>query len=503
MRIINMLFLRDEKVFSVSKTMGAVPYDDIKTLFSEFFCYLLITGLYLEGRSHGGLRSSADRLSENQGVVGLFDNCYNYKLGKIYSDELIARYKVLLVHPDIIDSELKVLRQLDGIFLDKNETYGYQLSANDILGIAYRRVFTNDMMNIAHYVAVTFGQTEFPETKKLPVLYISLFGNIHLSQYDTTMVSAPKLLYGTLRDGVQVTALWSLLSTQIDSIGEAYWPGNYLGDLLTSLSFLGADVNDGRAISYPRLANALSVSGRLGIDGFNPIPMSAQAYKEFLYGTIRGNSGKMDVINTPIFLYILNVMMEKVEATSQTHLFAENSSFRKLYQFNQINYKKVDQPHILQYALEALDAKVDDTEQSSEESADGFNEEDDTTKPTEGSTEDPIEEDPQTDENGYDPASPPPAVPIGAPSMDKNTINIISFDKTGEGVNEDLYRTAVIALNDRLQRDDSIEIESETKDALNYWVNGFLYRTAISATKDQISSLGLQQHLKILSKVKG
>jgi hypothetical protein len=82
---------------------------------------------------------------------------------------------------------------------------------------------------------------------------------------------------------------------------------------------------------------------------------------------------------------------------------------------------------------------------------------------------------------------------------DEDTIGLISFDKTGEGVNEDLYRMAVVALNDRFKSDDSISIAADVKDALNFWVNGYLYRTAIAATKERIVSLKLQSFLKDVS----
>ena len=80
--------------------------------------------------------------------------------------------------------------------------------------------------------------------------------------------------------------------------------------------------------------------------------------------------------------------------------------------------------------------------------------------------------------------------------MTKNNIGIISFDRTGENVDDDLYRSAVVALNDRLRADDKITISADVRDALDYWVNGYLYLAAISSTKEQINTLGLQQFLK-------
>ena len=77
----------------------------------------------------------------------------------------------------------------------------------------------------------------------------------------------------------------------------------------------------------------------------------------------------------------------------------------------------------------------------------------------------------------------------------EDSIGQISFDKTGEGLPEDLYRQSIVALNLRLKNDDSVSVSADAKNTLNQWVNGMIYRAAVSATKNLIASLGLQSFL--------
>jgi hypothetical protein len=532
-----MFFSRDEKVFSVSKTRDKIPVDDVSLLFSEFFCYLLITGLYLEGNNKNGVSWDIPNLSETDYKSDFYwNNTYNQQLGKIYLGELITRLRVLLNHPDVLDDEKRMLRQIDGIFRNDNNSYGYQLSARDILSVAYRRVFTNDMMIIAHYVAVTFGQTEFPDPKEIPSIYISLFGNLHIAHHDRILVSPPSLLYGSMVNGEKVTALWSLVSSMVDGLSNKYHPGYNLGETLKSFNFLSELPLRSTSISYPRYAAALDVDRALKLDKtqYGLIPLITTAYKEFMYGGVIYNDvNTIDVSRRILLNNILDLMMEKVGVDHKGQLFADNSNYRKLMNDSSIRLNSPKIPVILEYAIESLDSglealdkdvegfeqddttdkkkkrkKKDDLSMLDSSKEEDETEEDPVEEPTDDSTEnkdtntdtteeDPVIEDPQTDNNGYDPANPPPVVPAGAPSMEKNNIGLISLDKSGEGFDEDLYRRAVIALNDRLRDDDNISIKAEVKASLDQWVNSLLYRASIDATKEQISSLGLQEYLKI------
>jgi hypothetical protein len=239
----------------------------------------------------------------------------------------------------------------------------------------------------------------------------------------------------------------------------------------------------------------------MGVEECNPVALSAAFYKEFLYGSTETRS----ISRGSLLNVILNLMMEKMGESRLGHLFTSGSYYTKLSTVRSLTGKTRCRPAILRMALEALDPELLSEEDPADDSdtppeAPEPDVPDDTAvDPTKDpTTAEPVatDSDPQTDVGGFDPSTPFPAVPVSVVDQDKNTIDLISFDKSGEGVNEDLYRSAVVALNDRLRSDDSLSIKAEVREALTYWVNGFLYRTAISATQDQIAYLRLQHHLK-------
>lgn len=461
-----MFFRKDEKVFSVSRTAKAVPHGDVKTLFSEFYCYLLICGFFAEGGTEVGTSWRGDELSSPK--FGLPYGPYREGIGQIISAALMSRYELLMRHPDLSSEEIRIVECFNAIFTDDTKWYA-PLSGQSILGVAYRRDFDPDMVAIAHYVAVAFGQAHYPPPASLPRLYISVFGNIHLAKEETMVVGEPHLRYGQLTtDGSRITALWSFISSQIGSLCKGSYPGEDLGDMLSSMTFLASDNHNCTTLPLPRYAAALRIIGMMGLDPQYKCPTAVTFYKDFLYGNLE----RQTTLHRVCLQYILDVMMEKVGETCLSHLFVPDSLYKRLSHTDRLPGERLKKPAILEYALEALSAGAADEE-----------------------------EDPSTSDVGYDPATPPPLSPIGTPSLekDKNNIDLISFDKSGEGVNEGLYRAAVIALNDRLQSDDSVPVTADVKDRLDWWVNGYLYRTAISATEDQISSLGLQKYLKSVS----
>ncbi len=473
-----MIFLRDEKVFSLSKTSSYIPYGSITDLFSEFYCYLLVAGLFREGEGFSGLYCAVPKISDKD--FFLFAGAYRSGLERLISKGLQNRFSALKNHPDLSNAEKDLLDYLDGIFTNDSNLF-VRLSAKALFSVAVTRSFNDDMTVIAQYVARTFGQWDYPEPCSVPSIYLSVFGNIHLSRGKTIILENPTLHYGrTSADGQTVTALWALLSTQISSFmsnPHVSYPGDELGETLSGLGFLTEYNEFSKEIPMPTYASALYSERLMGLDNSNSISLSASFYRNFLYGRIDET-----LISRKVYLdTILDLMMEKM---SFTHLFAPNSFYRKLSTTSKLTSKIPKKPVILQFALEKLDA-----EQMNED--DILNEE--------NTSQEDSAEDPQTEDGGYDPSTPSPAVPFGTSDMDKNTIGLISFDKSGEGVDEDLYRAAVVALNDRLRSDDTLTITAEVKDALDYWVNGFLYRTAITATKDQISVLNLQQYLKNIS----
>lgn len=476
-----MIFLKNEKVFSLSKTSAYIPYGSITDLFSEFYCYLLVAGLFVEGEGFTGLHCVVPKISSKD--FFLFSGSYRSGLAQLISKGLQNRFLTLKNHTDLSEVEKDLLESIDGIFSNDGSFFS-RLSGKSLFGVAVNRNFSDDMTVIAQYVARTFGQWDYPEPCSVPSIYLSIFGNIHLSRDKMIVLENPILHYGRKNpDGQVVTALWSLISAQLSSFisnPANPYPGDELGETLSGFGFLTECSEFSQEISIPTYAAALYSERVIGIDSSNPVSLSASFYRSFLYGRIDET-----IISRKVYLdIILDLMMEKMGETHLSHLFKPNSFYRKLSTTSKLTSKIPKKPLILQFALEKLD-----TEQKNED--DILNEE--------STSQEDSAEDPQTEDGGYDPSTPAPAVPFGTSDIDKDTIGLISFDKSGEGVDEDLYRAAVVALNDRLRSDDTLTIEAEVKDALDYWVNGFLYRTAIKATKDQIAVLNLQQYLKNIS----
>lgn len=481
-----MRFTNGEKVFSLCRTSTALPRDDIKALFEQFYCYLLVTGLYREGEGVVGVHWDINRLSDK--VFEIPSGAYASGLNNLLAKGLKERFDALMAHRWLTQSERDTLGKFDGIFTPSTLSYR-TLTGREILAIAYARGFSNDMMVIARYVAVTFGQLDFPSPKMVPRLRLSVFGNIHLirpdeqstseeDQRSTVILEQPLLRYGsTSPQGDNVTALWALLSSQISTLCHSLEPGELLGDTLVNFMFLGNDHSEEKTVPAPRYASSLYMRRIIGLDGINPIEVSAMFYKNFLFGSLEVDK----VSRRSVLDAIINLMMEKMGETHLDHLFLSNSYYQGLQGGSITRTKNTQTPRLLQCALEALDAE--DPKEST----------DDTPEDSDGdlSSDNPFG-DPDTDSSGFDPSAPPALTP----KLGEDTIDLISFDKTGEGVNESLYRAAVVALNDRFRKDDSLPIPVSVRDQLDYWVNGFLYRTAIKETQDLIKSLHLQKYLK-------
>lgn len=472
-----MLFCREEKVFSLSRTAVVVPYSDVSLLFSELYCYLLIAGLFREGCGIGGLRYVVSNISEDS--FTLSEGSYANGLGYLISDGLKKRFDALYHHRDLSHREQDLLATLDAIFSNNRAWYS-ALKGKDLLSVAHNRNFSEDMIAVAHYVAVAFGQYDHAPSVDLPKLYISVFGNIHLSKTETVTLDQPQLIYGsTIEDGSDVTTLWAIVSAMVGTLSQTTdgpMPGNMLGETLASFAFMSEHSEFEKSIPIPTFAQALYVQRLMGLDEYNPVSLSASFYNDFLFGT----TDSLKVSRQTLLLMVLDLMMKKTGDARRDHLFPANSFYRKLATTKTISSTNPKRPAIFQFALEAL----------APEETDDTNSED-----TSSSDED-VTEDPQDEDGGYDPSNPLPSALAVTPVMDKDTIDLVSFDKTGEGVNEYLYRQAVVALNDRLRSDDTLPISAETREALDAWVDGWIFRTAISATVDQIAALNLQSYLK-------
>lgn len=485
-----MMFLKDEKVFSLGRTAAAVPRGDLPALFSELYCYLLVAGLFREGETNEGVHWTVPAISDDNFMIP--SGVYRSGLANLITKGLRDRFLALRAHPNLSDKEGELLLYLDRIFTSDRSWFS-RLSGRDLFNVAIIREFNEDMTTVARYVAAAFGQSDYPDRAIVPRLYLSVFGNIHLAKRNPSLVAGisndsvvledPQLRYGSFtEDGDDVTILWSLLSAQISALTtlcETPFPGDYLGDMLSGYGFLTDYSDFSSSLPAPIFASALYMQRIMSPEGINPIRSSAAFYQEFLFGS----SGQVKIARGSILKIIINLMMRKMGEAHLSHLFASNSYYRKLSTTTQLSNKQHKRPALFQFALESLDSGVEDEK-------DPLNTTDDDL------LNDDLDEDPQTSDDAFDPSTPPVSVPTGATSPDKDTIGLLSFDKTGEGVDEDLYRQAVVALNDKLRSDDTIPVAADVRDALDYWVNGYLYRTAIAATKDQITFLNLQQYLK-------
>jgi hypothetical protein len=469
-----MFFSKDEKVFSLNKTLSAVPYGNVDQLFSEFYCYLLVAGLYREGESIRGIHFKVTSLLDKDFLLP--NGSYRFGLSTMISRGLKARFDALINSPYLTYAEQTLLQQFAYIFTNDVNKF-VSLNGTEIINLSLRRGFSDDMVAIARYVAVAFGQTDYQavEGRTVPKLYISMFGNIHLAKEETVTLSAPVLRYGSVPYAKSdVTALWALLSSQIGGFMDAVYPGNELCSELQGLAFLTQRSDFDEDIPAPTFANALYIEEMLGVTGPNPVSLSAMFYRDFLYKT----NDKTSVSREDLLQAIIDLMMEKMKEVHLSHLFNPDSVYWKLANPPHFSSNKPKRPVLFSFALESLDSEqTDDSEVS-----DVASPEDVAAEPTES-----------------DVSALPPAPSLEEAGLDENTIDLISFDKSGEGVDEDLYRSAVVALNDRLRSDDTLPVAAEKKALLDFWVNGWIYRTAIAATKNQIAFLGLQKYLKIFS----
>jgi hypothetical protein len=472
-----MIFVKEESVFSLSRvTAGALP-GDITLLFEEFYCYLLLAGLLLEGQpTGGGCYAGTGAISNKHFRID--GGCYNNVIAEQISTGLKQRFLQLRAHQNVNPAELRLLMLVDRLF-DDNKAWTAGLTGIDLFTVSEARNFSPTMKTVARYVSVMFGRTSYPDPASVPKLYLSALGNIHLSRDDSVLLGNPELPYGSRHDrSTDVTPLWALLSAQLQTLSTGYCPGEILGDMLSKLKFMVEPCEFGTTIPVPVYAAALYMQRTMGIDDYNPVAVSASFYQSFLYGSNETRT----VSRAALLGYLLDLMVKK-SGDTDFELFAPNSLYWSLRSRSQLTVRKPAQPALLKIALEALDDAVEAPDPADANSSDA-------------PTADEPETDPQTDDGGFDPAAPTPTAEEQVVPQSVNIIGLISFDKTGEGVDEDLYRSAVVALNDKLKADDTLPVSADVREALDYWVNGFLYRTAISSTKDQVVALKLQKYFK-------
>lgn len=397
------------------------------------------------------------------------------------------RFIAIKSNPYTNENEHGLLNELDGLFCPDKKTFVY-LSASRILGVAIARDLDPDMRTIAHYVSIMFGQTSFPHDTYLKKIYISMFGNIHLvnEQMDKPIkVTAPLLTYNQV--GPQnciVSPLLAMLSGLAAGYSELNRGGFDFIEDLGSYLLVSEDYTWDNSVILPKAVSAINLITRTGSFNATTCSLVGRAYHAFFYGSLES----IDIIRHPVFLFIIDHMVKMMGESHRNYIIPPTSIYRKILDNSTVRGSQLKRPMLLNFALEALGPEPDSPDS---EKKDTPSEEETVEEPK----MDP-ETDPSTEDGGFDPSVPPPAEPTGEESTAKDTIELISFDKTGEGVEEDLYRTAVVVLNTQFKNNESIAVPSEVKASLDQWVNGYLYRSAISATKDRIKNLGLQKYFK-------
>lgn len=495
-----MYFCKDEKVFSLAGTCGVVQRTNLTSLWEEFFSYLVVAGFYVEGTQGNVYEQNSLRLSSE----GFLFPCgvYQDKFGRLLSQGLKERYRALLNHGDVNTKERTFLENVEDLFDIASRGYA-QITGQQFIQIADARGFSEDMTAVARYAGAMYGQKSFGEDTMVPRLYLSLFGNIHLSKEDSFLLTKPEWTYGSKdASGCVITPLFALLSAQVSAFATFDNPGEVLCEVAGTYSLLRNHTNYFDQLPLPAAATACYVANTLGYGAaYGPANISRLFYQNFLLGGLRVTK----LTSRPLLYALIDLMGKTADGETPSELLLPTSCYKQLFQLCG-GPGQLRRQSYLESALEALDSDPDLDEEDPEGPTEDSPEPPTAQEPeavddtVTNSDEDP-EPDPLTDTNGYDPAVPAPAVPAGTPSMEKDSIGLISFDKTGEGIDEDLYRRVVVALNDKIQSDDSVPVTARAKEILNFWVNGYLYRANISATKDRIASLGLEEHLKnILTK---
>ena len=493
-----MYFNRDEKVFSLSKTYAALPYGNVTQLWEEFYAYLLLAGTIVETVDPRFSLPQTRQLGSSEFI--LFSTTYDQTLVTMVGSGLNQRYKALKERSDLRDAERALLGKLENI-LNHDRAWYQALTGKELFSVAVMRQFSEPFLQIAKYVAVAFGQSDFIKDQTAPRLYLSVFGNIHLSYQDQVTLTAPCLTYGSDVKGCRVGVLGSLFSAQIPTLVQADYPGDLFFDMVLGFNLLRSFTMAGCGVSFPQLVSSAYNKKQLEGEGHFKSPIISLFYDNFLYGSI----SEKQLFYMPIIINILDLIEETLHTRNRSLLFCPTSPYSNLVFRDRIESREDKRPALFEYALETLDSQETKTK-----SPPADDESDETSSPLKPPTKKAPQDssskedlatqtedtDPQFDDGGYDASTPTPVVPGGPPSQNKDNMSLFSADKTGEGVNEDLYRDAIVALNDRLRNNDMSLVDSDTKEALDYWVNQNLYRLSIAETKKQMDLMGLQKYLK-------
>ncbi len=484
-----MFYNEEDKIFSLKETSKVVPYDNVKKLLEEFFYYLFLAGLYVEGSQRDIYISDSRKLSDEGPYYS--PSCYDSAIGDVIFKNLKFRILRLKNHRDVNDFERTLIDKLDNIFSPPKNVVIPIISAKDIISVAVMREFDEGALVVCKYLSRMFGQYEFGDDVTVPFIEMSKFGDIYIPKFRPSdfRLGVPSLKYNQLtKTKDEVTGLWSLVSS-IDVFSMPYGDnkGNFIVDFLANLSFISRIPNGSGQISLPRYFSAIYFGNRFF--GENNEGFITDCYRKLVFSDMYYSSSDkfIEIIRQPLLLYILDLMMDKLSIRSMTELFSD--IYRpSIYLKSTLKIKTVPMPEVLKYAIESLDGdgsstdtsdNIDSSSQKEEGSDETQNEDDDKNLST------------NSDSGGENPED--DSVDDTANTV--NTIGIISFDKEGEGINENLLRLAIVSLNERIQNQGDLDISPDNKSILQYWVNGFLYRTSIKTTIMLLKKLEIFKYL--------
>jgi hypothetical protein len=95
----------------------------------------------------------------------------------------------------------------------------------------------------------------------------------------------------------------------------------------------------------------------------------------------------------------------------------------------------------------------------------------------------------------------PGADPATAAGVD-NSMSLISLDREGETVNDLLYRSAVLATCDAIERNPDSGFPPDKLEVLRDWCNRWLFVASTDATKQLVNKLGLTATLRQIAEKK-
>jgi hypothetical protein len=545
-----MFYNEGDRVFSLSHSVGAVPKQDLPTVFAEFFHALFLAGVYVEGY---GLKDKPN-LKLSSEWDGLFAKNYSSAIGAMIADCLKERYKFLVSHSDVTPKEKELLTRLEDILSVDSMSFA-SLDYKDFATLIATRDFTDNQKSIIRLCGIMFARSGHPEKITVNEFRMSIFGDIYMAANDPIVLTAPKVTYRTPNDTynapvLQTTPIWALLSSMIDfiTIGRSYFTGygngtaavSLLVALLEGFSFLSDFQGEYvESMSVPRALVINNTAATIAADFDTRVGMVSKAHYHFLTQSSIYNNAKQNVptylINSNLIRRLFSDILNQNESGYDVEWDRKRLSTVTQSQLDYPDFERRITPNSLDVdiALEALANKPEQKDEEEEtpedeapvEEADTPEEaptEDQGDTPDEGDESQPADQNKENDDTVGDNEDTPPSQegedtssdgesqdenpdatqdgtdqePDPMSAEEKNNIDLIPTDRSGEGSNAYLYRQQVAALCKKLQEDDSVDVSPEAKAKLSEWVNSRLWVATVDATKDMLKTLDLDSFVE-------